>query len=336
MCSVLILAVVTGTIPAAGRAEAPNTPPPSAGDASAYPGRLVRLPDGRRLNFRCSGAGLPAVILEGGFAATSLAWYKVQPLLAPDHEVCAYDRAGYGFSDPGPEPRDGAAIARDLNEGLNAAGLVGPFILVGHSAGALYVQLLTDLRPNDIAGMVLVDPSVEHQDAHFSAEFGPGAGSLAPLRARAQRCLEAAQAGLLPSHDPALTPCSRSPTSNQSAAVQAARLAEALRPSTWRTQISELDNLWTRTSDEVGAGGVHYDQMPFVVLTADGTYAGAPVALRARLLAFWRSLHQDLAARSARGRELLVDRSSHMMILDRPDAIARAVAEVSEESGRAR
>ncbi|MEO8811741.1 MAG: alpha/beta hydrolase [Caulobacteraceae bacterium] len=298
-------------------------------DPAAHPGRLVRLPDGRRLNLRCSGAGSPTVILEGGFAATSMGWYKVQPLIARHRRVCSYDRAGYGFSDPGPLPRDGAAVARDLDDALRAAGIGGPFVLVGHSAGGLYVRLFADRRPGEVVGMVLVDPSVEHQDERLAERFGPGAGSLAPQRARAVRCLDAAVRDALPSVDPALVVCAPPPRASQSAAAAAAELAQARRPSTWETQISELDTLWGATSREIDAGRQNYGAMPLVVLTAAGTLDGAPEPARAAALEVWAGLHRQIAARSTRGSARTIERSTHMMIFDRPDAIAEAVEEVA-------
>jgi pimeloyl-ACP methyl ester carboxylesterase len=304
----------------------------TAADATAHPGRLVRLPDGRRLNFRCAGRGAPTVLFEGGFAATSLAWYKVQPRVARTHRTCSYDRAGYGFSDPGPFPRDGAAVAKDLDDGLRAARINGPFVLVGHSAGALYLRLFADRRPRDVVGMVLADPSVEHQDQRFAAVFGPGAGGLEALRTRASACLAAAKAGALPSKDAALARCTPRPQPKQPPSVSAARMAEAVRPSTWSTQLSELDSLWGATSNEVAAGRAPGDAMPLIVLTADGTYAGVPAADRATLDGLWRSLHQEIAHRSSRGVERLVTGSSHMMMLDQPDAIVTAIAEVIAET----
>ena len=149
------------------------------------------MPDHRRLNFRCSGEGSPTVILEPGFGANSGAWGTVQPKFARVTRVCAYDRAGYGFSDPGPLPREGEAVARDLDEGLKAAGVSGPYVLVGHSAGGLYVRLLAARRRHDVVGLVFVDSSVEHQTQRMAALFGPGAGSVEGIQRRANRCLEA-------------------------------------------------------------------------------------------------------------------------------------------------
>ena len=191
---------------------------PAAVDPAGHPGRLVMLPDHRRLNLRCSGHGSPTVVLEGGFGADSLAWYKVQPALAARYRVCAYDRAGAGFSDPAPAPRDGAAIARDLDAGLRAAGIGGPFVLVGHSSGGLYARIFADLRPKDVIGMVLVDPSVPHQDLRFAER----------LRARCGK--------------PATTDRSREAVPNGGSSRPAAvarSSAERLRPGGWAIAAGE-------------------------------------------------------------------------------------------------
>lgn len=297
--------------------------PAPTNEASAHPGQLVRLPDGRHLNFRCSGQGAPTIILEGGYGATSLAWTRVRAQVEKTNRVCTYDRAGFGFSDPGPAPRDGAAIARDLDRGLRAAKIGGPFVLVGHSAGALYVRLFSNRRPLEVVGMVLVDPSVEHQDARFAEAFGPGAGGVGSIRLKAAMCLEAAELKLREPVEPELKRCFATPRTDQPAKVNAARLAESLRPSTWRTQISELDNLWPATSNQIAAGRQSYGDLPIIVLTADGTYASAP-----RAQALWLQLHQELAARSTRGVHRVVANSSHMLMNEHPEAVAAAITEV--------
>ena len=210
--------------------------------------RLVQLPDGRRVFMTCEGRGSPTVLLESGYRSAARAWDKVMPMIGRYARVCAYDRAGYGRSDPGPLPRDGAATARDLDAALRAAGIDGPFVMVGHSAGGLYVRLFSDLRPREVVAMVLVDPSVEHQDRRFDAVFGPGAGSLEPRRQGAEQCLAAAQAGRLPSTEPALVGCTpRMPIGAKTASWRAAMDA-ASKPALWTTAISELDTLWAATS----------------------------------------------------------------------------------------
>ncbi len=293
----------------------------------------MALPDGRKLNFRCMGSGSPTILFEGGFAATSTAWVKVQPALSTSYQTCSYDRAGYGFSDPGPEPRDGSAVAADLDAALKAARIRGPFVLVGHSAGGLYIRLLADRRPSEIWGLVFVDPSVPFQDKRMAARFGSGAGSLQPLIDRAKRCLTASEAGALPSADHDLAACVPKPGS--SPALDAARLAQARRPSSWRTQISELQTLFTSTSEEVARSNAAYGQTPLVVLTADlVSSTSATPAVRELVNGYWSALHQEIAAMSAQGREERVQGAGHLLMLERPDVVIAAVRSVAEAPHR--
>ena len=272
--------------------------------------QFARLPDGRRLAFRCVGERSPTVIFEGGWAASSLAWTKVQRLVAPSNRACAYDRAGMGASDSGPDPRDGAAIARDLDDGLRALKIAGPFVVVGHSAGGLYVRLFADRRPADVAGMVLADPSVEFQDKRMSAVFGPGAGSIASLRDRSAACA-AAVVRRVPVPD-----------------LERLRCDPAIPASTYRTEAAEIDSLWTTTSDEIAAGRQSYGALPLIVLTAGDTNASVPEPGRRAADRVWAGLHTEIAERSTAGVRRTVEGSSHLIPKDRPDAIAAAIFEV--------
>jgi len=295
--------------------------PPAPLSQAAYerPDRLAPLPDRRRLNFRCLGRGSPTVILESGFGATSQAWEAVQPRIAAETRVCAYDRAGYGFSDPGPAPRDGAAIARDLDNGLKAAGIAGPYVVVGHSAGGLYARLFAARRPKEVVGLVFVDSSVEHQTERFQTLFGPGAGSLDGLQRRVLKCLKLTSEPRAPADDPELLSCAPLKADAHSREV-------ALRPATWRTQGSELDNLFSTTSDEVDRIGGLLKDIPAIALTAgkaDGQAAGAddPGGVA------WQGMHRQLAAGFLRGEQRVV-KSSHLMMNERPEVVAAAALEL--------
>ena len=279
----------------------------------------AQAPDGRHLHFVCSGEGSPTVILESGFGATADAWFKVQPELARETRVCSYDRAGYGSSDPAPPPRDGAAIARDLDHGLRAARIGGPYILVGHSAGALYAQIFAALRPGDVRGMVLVDPSVAYQDQRF-ADVGPGAGSVASLRSRAATCAAYLEGRLNLTEPAERDRCSQSPPHGPGTVGPLAF---------WRTEVAELDTLWGLTSDETPTGAGTLGAMPLIVLTAGGVASTAPPGpFQAR----WTALHQELAARSIAGEERRVAGATHLMMIDHPEAVITAVREVIARS----
>jgi pimeloyl-ACP methyl ester carboxylesterase len=117
-----------------------------------------------RMNIDCSGQGSPTVVLESGSGGPSLDWLMVQAEVAKFSRVCSYDRAGYGWSDSGPEPRSSLQIAHELKQLLQAAGEKGPYLLVGHSMGGYDIRVYTGQYPDDVAGVVLVDASHEGQD----------------------------------------------------------------------------------------------------------------------------------------------------------------------------
>jgi pimeloyl-ACP methyl ester carboxylesterase len=133
-------------------------------DRSAYPmtGQLVDV-GGHKLHISCTGDGGPTVVLEGGFAATSATWGWIAPAVAQHARVCVYDRAGRGWSEPANGPQDGVAIATDLHTLLDHAGVPGPYVLVGHSFGGLYVLTFAARYPQQVAGMVLLDSTSPHQ-----------------------------------------------------------------------------------------------------------------------------------------------------------------------------
>jgi pimeloyl-ACP methyl ester carboxylesterase len=131
------------------------------------PGQLVDL-GGYRLHLDCRGessGGQPTVILEtglGGFA-TSQDWAYVQPEIAKTTRVCAYDRAGIGWSDPSPLPRDAQHIAAELHTLLQNSHTPAPYVLVGWSYGGLYVRAFADRYRDEVAGLVLIDSSSPEQ-----------------------------------------------------------------------------------------------------------------------------------------------------------------------------
>jgi pimeloyl-ACP methyl ester carboxylesterase len=112
---------------------------------------------GRRLHLNCTGVGSPTVVLEAGLGEISPHWAWIAPAVAADTRVCAYDRAGQGWSDDSPGPHDGAAIAAHLHTLLQRANEPGPYVLVGHSIGGPYVMTYAQRYPGEVAGMVLLD-----------------------------------------------------------------------------------------------------------------------------------------------------------------------------------
>lgn len=114
---------------------------------------------------RCEAqVSAPAVILSHGLGTTfQKSWCRVFPEISRHHTVLAYNRAAYGRSAPVAGARDGERIVSELRELLQALGLPPPYVLVGHSMGGLYMQLFARRYPEEVAGLVLVDPTHPRQ-----------------------------------------------------------------------------------------------------------------------------------------------------------------------------
>ncbi|HEX9130575.1 MAG TPA: alpha/beta hydrolase, partial [Gemmatimonadaceae bacterium] len=125
-------------------------------DRTPMRGDLVDV-GGRRLHLRCSGSGDPVVVLVPGAGEFSAVWGWIEPEVAGITRVCVYDMAGRGWSDAAPAAQDGVAIAEDLHALLEHARVSGPYVLVGHSFGGLYVRSFAAKYAQEVAGMVLLD-----------------------------------------------------------------------------------------------------------------------------------------------------------------------------------
>ena len=125
--------------------------------ATAMPGQMVDV-GGHRLYMHCTGSGSPTIVLVSGLADTSVYWGGwIAPAIAQNTTVCAYDRAGQGWSDHPASPQDGVAVATDLHTLLDRAQIPGPYVLVGHSTGGAYIRVFAARYPDQIAGMVFLD-----------------------------------------------------------------------------------------------------------------------------------------------------------------------------------
>ena len=150
----LILLILAGVIfQALGEAADVRRYPP--------PGRMVDV-GGYRMHIHCTGQGSPTVILDHVAVTNSAQWGLIQPQVSEATQVCAYDRAGFGWSDLGPAPRDTIRNALELHTLLAEAGIPGPYLLVGHSYGGNVARVYAMKYPEEVAGIVLVDPGIVH------------------------------------------------------------------------------------------------------------------------------------------------------------------------------
>jgi len=298
-------------------------------DLYAVAGERVAIAPGRALNLRCTGAGPQTVLLEAGGNADSSTWFRVQPLLSAQARVCAYDRAGYGFSDEGPLPRDLDASVADLATLVAAAQLRTPLVLVGHSLGSNIVRRYAQQYPQQVGALVLLDPPEQGADDLLPAAWkAQGEAAIAQRNALLEACLQAAGNGTLDQAGGPLASCLRAPPAWQSAPVAAAARAAKLRPGYWRTLRSELDANVAIFAPPVPADESHGD-LPVVVLAAPaGNGGGVPDDVAAALQEARERTRARLVASSRQGRRVDVPGTTHDIQLDAPQAVAQAVSEV--------
>ncbi len=284
--------------------------------------RLVALPDGRSLNIYCEGKGTPVVVMESGLGGGAWAWRKVQPQIARTTTACSYDRAGYWKSPPTGGARDAGAEADDLAALLKAANLPAPYVLVAHSYGGYIAQLYADRHTADLAGLVLVDPSVANQDKILAQIVPAAPAMLAADLVRRQGCAS----------DP------RPP------AVARLCLDSAPRPDTppeaydWFVQaqgpaysaatLREYQAMGAASSDELAAERKNLGALPLILLNAGNKMHVLPGQTDQQtdaLTAVWLEKHREMLSLSSAAQLGMVPDSGHEIPEEKPGAVIQAI-----------
>jgi pimeloyl-ACP methyl ester carboxylesterase len=286
------------------------------------PGQLVDI-GGRRINLHCTGAGGPTVILMAGLSSWSAVWYKTQPAIAQMTRVCAFDRAGYGFSDPAPRPQILSEVVDDLHAALKGGSTPEPYVLVGHSLGGLEARIYSQRWPKEVVGMVLDDTSpageglIDEDQPGFDEVVGRESYAAGKLHC----ALLAAHGPLEPSR-PEYKDCSLALPSDTPAAFR--KIAPQFFTAYYfADQVSLMSSVYTHRYDTVDHRPL--GAMPLVVLSAENSWetpAGAPFSQ-----AYWVALHEALAHLSSRGVHRIIH-SGHEIQLEKPQAVIDAVDEV--------
>jgi pimeloyl-ACP methyl ester carboxylesterase len=127
--------------------------------------------DGRQLLLHQSGSGSPAVVFLAGAGAVGLDYWNVQQRAAGFATSAVYDRAGTGWSDRVELPRTSTEVTSELRELLRAADVPVPYLLAGHSLGGLYARHYATRFPDEVAGLVLLDPAHEDYNAYMPKQL---------------------------------------------------------------------------------------------------------------------------------------------------------------------
>jgi pimeloyl-ACP methyl ester carboxylesterase len=274
----------------------------------AAPTSLVSLRDGRKLAFSCMGKGSPVVLLTAGAGDSSAGWAKVQGEIAKTTRVCAWDRPGFGHSDPSAN-MDSGHLVQDLSDGLRAARIGGPYVVVGHSLGGFESRLFADLHRDKVVGMVLVDASLEHQSARMGA-VSPYMKKLQEAQMAALHgCLEAKKHGELNPGSAPLARCAGAPR-------------EPL--------VNLMDTMDALSSEQLDKARITYGSMPLIVLThgVSELPGGTPPNETAAINVMWERMQDEQAALSSASEHRLVEGSGHFIQNDKPEAVIEAVNNV--------
>jgi pimeloyl-ACP methyl ester carboxylesterase len=286
-------------------------------------GRSVDI-GGRTLNIFCSGTGEPPVIFESGGDGPGLEWERIQTEVAGFTQACWYDRAGIGWSDPGPFPRTSEAIAKDLHELLKRAGVPAPYVLTGASFGGLNSRVYAGLFLNEVAGIVLVD-SAHEDESQRAPKFYIGRTAPRFLWHPLYDAFQiAAFIGLVRLTEP-------SPGQSKNPAQMS---REEIIASLRQQPKSVVNNISTgivlpESYDEARSVRSLGDR-PLVVLTAGKPFDFGDPELNRQAAAYqqvWiHEMQASLARLSTRGRQIVVENSNHASIP--ADVIIAAIREV--------
>lgn len=289
------------------------------------PGKIYAV-NGRAMHLYCTGAGSPTVVLESGHAESFLVWGKVQPRLARTTRVCSYDRAGLGWSEAVDGPRDSDRIAMQLHGLLAQAGIGGPLVLMGHSAGGRHIRVYRAHYPEQVAGLVFVDASTARRGQTSARMQTPHVDALDHHSQLAMALFQTAIALGIPR---LLGECFTPPPGFDATANL--WRADACRPA-YVAAVRREQAAGPQSEVEVErAGGL--GDLPILVLSRD-THAPRPRALPASVpTAEWQQAGRDhdaaqeaLAHLSTRGRRIIARGSGHYIHFDRPELIVREVS----------
>jgi pimeloyl-ACP methyl ester carboxylesterase len=300
------------------------------------PGRLVDI-GGFRLHLNCAGRGSPTVVFDAALGGSSLSWWFVQPEVARFTQACAYDRAGFGWSEAGPMPRTAGRIASELRALLDKSNIAPPYLLVGHSFGALVMRIFAGRHNDDVCGLVLVEPAFpedwiepnDHERRRIDlgvrlCRYGQrasrlgvsqvvaalaGLGALTPARWLAAL---AGRGALQPEHEQILAPMWKLPPE---ARAQLRRLWT--RPEFFAALSSQIESIRTSASETLDAPALDPD-LPLVIVSATDPHPHH-VMMQGRL-----------ARLSSRGTRIVAPSSGHWVPLDAPASVTGAIRSLFE------
>lgn len=295
-------------------------------------GKMVDI-GGYKLHIQDTGTGTggPTVILDAGMGSNSLDWCLVQSEIAHFTRVCSYDRAGTGWSEESPHSRTSEVVIHELHTLLKNAGVPGPYILVGHSFGGVNARLYAQYYPDEVAGIILVDAAHEHQ----MARLPKATEQLQVIVKRQNILLMLSRLGIVRLlHN---MPAAKKQLEKLPGHIRPFYLSQKLQTKHTKTMLAEAIALEESLKQLAHTKETLRDK-PLIVITA----GKAPSALETGIspeennewFTAWHELQKDLLTKSARSKQIIAEKSGHMIPLEQPEVIVKAICDMIIDLGK--
>lgn len=299
------------------------------------PGHLVDA-GGFRLHLHSAGRNGPTVVFDAALGASSLSWSLVQPDVVTFARTCVYDRAGFGWSERGPLPRTAGRAADELHLALGRAGERPPYVLVGHSYGGLVMRVFAARYPQEVTGLVLVDPAHPEDWLHPAPKEQDRIDRGVRLCRQGQRASRIGLAHLVSAlvGAGAVTAARRvvnavthsrfeadldfviAPFFKLPSRVQKPVRQFWTRPGFFEALGSQIASMSTSAREVLDAAPLGYAALPLVTIS------------RASLDDHTRRRQDAVAALSSRGRHIIANRGGHWIPLDEPALLVDVIREI--------
>lgn len=288
--------------------------------AGVPPGELIKVFD-RKMHLLCMGKEThPTVILEAGGGNSSITSRHIQTEISEFAQVCVYDRAGFGYSDPVGGARTFDEISQDLDQLLEQADLKPPYILVGESMGGLMVRNYYRRHPEKVAGIVLLDAA---EEAHTFSRLD----KLKQMQTTASATSWIARIGLV-RLALTLVPERAGIPANLSTERRAEIIQEYSRAGFFRSAARELEAYFSTPIEQQRAGGFgSLGATPLVVVTHGKPLIGSQAFLEEG----WHEAQRRLTELSSDSSLVVAEKSGHAISLDQPELVVKLVRELIEK-----